>query len=398
MDEIGLAMKKLGRNKAPGPDGINGECLKRLWSLAKDDMRRGLRLNAQKSKFFIAGVNTEAKATMAMVLEMQVAAFPVLHLGIPLSSSSLKAADYELIISKISEKVNCWMFILPVKVIRTVTKLCRNFLWSGRTDGRKCPVSWIDCCKKVKEGGLGLLNIKLMKQALMRQNLWDVVRGRNNLWTNWLRLFLNQPGDCWNLRYKASCPWPIKKLLSLKSECYSCVDSNFVWKSDGDGFSVRGTRMCLMDSSPVTDWAVIVWNKFSLPRHKFIAWLTFRNRLATKDRISVFGPRNINMGCIFCRDWREDKDHIFGPWVFFSTIWQLCSDWLGNNCSMISWGDRCSWLISHRFHLNLKRECFFAAFTTAIALTWKYRNDEIFKDKPPDLEQRCKRCQKLAIS
>ena len=43
-------------------------------------------------------------------------------------------------------------------------------------------VNWATVCKPKKEGGLGLMSIKLMSQALLGKWLWRLGEEQNSLW------------------------------------------------------------------------------------------------------------------------------------------------------------------------------------------------------------------------
>lgn len=43
-----------------------------------------------------------------------------------------------------------------------------------------------------------------------------------------------------------------------------------------------------MTEKPKVQWASAVWNRMSLPKHKFIAWIGIQSRLGTKDKLYQF--------------------------------------------------------------------------------------------------------------
>jgi hypothetical protein len=60
------------------------------------------------------------------------------------------------------------IFRIPAKIKKRLNQLCRRFLWFGGNTTRKkyCLVSWKVICTSFEQGGLGILNLKIMNKAL----------------------------------------------------------------------------------------------------------------------------------------------------------------------------------------------------------------------------------------
>lgn len=155
----------------------------------------GLCINANKSRMFISGVNSEKSAFILSALGFQEGHLPMKYLGVPLISSRLYIADCSPILDRVKQRISSWtnihlsfagrcqliqsvllnlqvfwcsIFILHVKILATIESYCRNFLWTGFWDRKGIvPVAWQNLCTPRVEGGLGFKQIKIWNIAAM---------------------------------------------------------------------------------------------------------------------------------------------------------------------------------------------------------------------------------------
>jgi hypothetical protein len=62
------------------------------------------------------------------------------------------------------------LFRLPIFVRKKIDQLCKRFLWFGGSSVRKKTyylISWKHICTSIDQGGLGVINLKLMNKALL---------------------------------------------------------------------------------------------------------------------------------------------------------------------------------------------------------------------------------------
>ncbi|KAL9689125.1 hypothetical protein QQ045_033557 [Rhodiola kirilowii] len=69
-----------------------------------------------------------------------------------------------------------WMRVLlfPKNVLRKISAICRNFLWSGSSSGKRNLVAWKRVTKSKEQGGLGVKNVFVFNKALMLKQVWDL--------------------------------------------------------------------------------------------------------------------------------------------------------------------------------------------------------------------------------
>lgn len=101
----------------------------------------------------------------------------------------------------------------PKSLLNELSKLIRNFIWSGDVSYRKiCTVSWKEVCKPRNEGGLAVKDPYLMNQASLLHLAWKLLTS-NEPWAQLCRVrFLNQ-GKAKNYHFSSSIWLGMKPFL-----------------------------------------------------------------------------------------------------------------------------------------------------------------------------------------
>ncbi|XP_021867556.1 uncharacterized protein [Spinacia oleracea] len=71
-----------------------------------------------------------------------------------------------------------------------------------------------------------------------------------------------------------------------------------------------------------------VWNRLTIPKHRFILWLTMLDRLKTKERLHKVGITPDDL-CPICFTQVEKINHLFFTCEFSKQCRQLLMNWLG---------------------------------------------------------------------
>ena len=79
------------------------------------------------------------------------------------------------------------IFILPAEVVESITKICRNYLWSGSVEFKRIPhISWHQVCLPKAQGGMGLRDYEAWDKALIAKLVWAVAHKKDTLWVKWI--------------------------------------------------------------------------------------------------------------------------------------------------------------------------------------------------------------------
>lgn len=117
-------------------------------------------------------------------------------------------------------------------------------------------------------------------------------------------------------------------------------------------------------------WRALVWFSQAVPRHSFMTWLAFKNRLSTGNRMRAWG---ITQGCILCGEVNKTRDHLFFACPFSFTVWFNTAGRLFGSVITPDWDDTIASLLqtgSNRIDSVLMR----MAFQTVLYAIWRERN------------------------
>jgi hypothetical protein len=72
---------------------------------------------------------------------------------------------------------------MPTQVWKKLIGIQRAFLWGGVTSGRKISwVKWDVVCKKKRDGGLGVKDVRVMNLSLLSKWRWRILQNESSLW------------------------------------------------------------------------------------------------------------------------------------------------------------------------------------------------------------------------
>jgi len=203
-----------------------------------------LDINLSKSSIFFGGVSPSQKLSILHTIGFREGCFPFTYLGVPLSPHRLLASQFspllhslelsvqgwigkhltfvgrlELLRSVLYGKVQFWLniFSLLEIVIKQITSICRNFLWTG--DVRKSTsilVAWKSVCLPKAEGGLGLFDIKTRNRSFLAKQLWNIHLKYDYVRIRWVHHFHLRNGTIWttSAHHSSSPLW--KSIIFIK--------------------------------------------------------------------------------------------------------------------------------------------------------------------------------------
>ena len=144
-------------------------------------------------------------------------------------------------------------------------------------------------------------------------------------------------------------------------------------------YSIKSVYIQLRPNGISVPWSNPVWCRFSVPKHRFIIWLTMRRRLFTKDRLLKFNLVD-DTTCVLCKTDIETHDHLFFNCCYSAVILKQVMQWLGCNFQTRS----LQHLLQKGWNIKgntLKKLTVLVAIAATVYAIWKIRNNIIWRHK-----------------
>ena len=188
----------------------------------------GLKISIEKSTLYLAGVEEEDENRILSNFPFAKGELPVRYLGLPLMTKAMRQQDYFPLVEKIRSRISTWtsrflsyagrlqlikavimslvnfwasvyLLLLPSKCIDEIERLCGAFLWTGpelKTTGAK--VAWATVCQEKNEGGLGIIDLRLVNRINVLKLIWRLLSGKS-LWGKWIKSNLLKQKSFWEI-------------------------------------------------------------------------------------------------------------------------------------------------------------------------------------------------------
>ncbi|XP_062086759.1 uncharacterized protein LOC133793168 [Humulus lupulus] len=326
----------------------------------------GMKANLSKSQVFFSGISAQDKRQLQLLLELEEGSFPLKYLGVPMRPTKWKAADCGEILKKIKLRLHTWssrhlsyagrvqlitsvllglrnywmnIFLLPQSIIKEVDKLCMWFLWGN--DGTRSKfhlTSWSTVCLPKAFGGLGFGEGSKWNKALLGKYIWAISHQQEALWVKWVHAVYLKGQNFWQYHLKDDASWYWRKICQLR-EMFSQEE---IEKAGSNGrFKVRQLYTGLIQLIPV-NYKQFVWNRVSVPKHRFIIWLAVNSKLLTRDHLQRVMQLESSL-CPVCDQELESHSHLLFGCYFSQQVVLKIHDWFGCSWPLI-YSDWCRWI------------------------------------------------------
>ncbi|CAM8886477.1 unnamed protein product [Rhodiola kirilowii] len=374
----------------------------------------GLIISEEKSAIYFGGCSENEESLLASLTNFSKGQLPINYLGVPLHGKRLKGVDYSMIIDKMTSKIKAWsarflsyagrlvlvkhvlscigsywmrVLTFPKGVLKKISAICRNYLWSGAAAGKRNLVAWKEVCKPKHVGGLGIMNLSVFNRALLLGHIWDVAQKKDSLWIKWMNNYFFKDQSIWQMVVKKHHSWGLKNILSLRDDALQCVDvaadHSMVWRSLGEPFTTKGAYVLMTAGDPSKEWAECIWNVLAHPKHSFCAWLAILDRLPTRARLRGIDP--VDRRCCWCSEVVEDGAHLFFQ-CRVSTHISGYLELIDIHVRWNSWDEVIAWISSNIWSCRAQKLVAFFIITAAIYEVWRARNKCIFEGDRASLE------------
>ncbi|KAG5591485.1 hypothetical protein H5410_041999 [Solanum commersonii] len=144
-EEVKQALWAIDGNKSPGLDGYGSKFFKNCWGIVGEDVTKGILeyfQNGEMLRWKLTAVDCE------MLVDKLVSKIQIW------GTRNLSYAGITQLLNSVLLHIHTYwssIFLLPKKVLRNTTTICRNFLWSGQGNTLKSPlIAWKEVCMSKK--------------------------------------------------------------------------------------------------------------------------------------------------------------------------------------------------------------------------------------------------------
>ncbi|XP_056698296.1 uncharacterized protein [Spinacia oleracea] len=143
-------------------------------------------------------------------------------------------------------------------------------------------------------------------------------------------------------------------------------------------YSVKLVYNKLIDAKPMVHWDKMVWNRLTVPKHRFISWLAIQHRLQTTAKMARIEVSSTS-DCLLCGQAPEDHEHLFFKCPYSSRCLTDLKNWLGNQSSFTTL-QRGVRQLSNSSSSKFRKSVMYASMVALTYLIWRSRNSS-FWDK-----------------
>ncbi|XP_056690588.1 uncharacterized protein [Spinacia oleracea] len=364
----------------------------------------GLSANIQKSSVYCHGMTESDVNRVIAASGFTRSALPFRYLGVPICSKKITAAQCEMLVDKVTARIKVWssrnlsytarmqlinavllsihmywsqIYILPKSVLKEITKICRSFLWSGQAYSSKPSyIAWEQTCCDKNQGGLGFRNVEVWNVANLGKYVWAVANKQDNIWIKWINSVYVKDGDWWDFVPTSSSSWYWKKICDTKEQIKQVFTATEFCNMPK--YSVKLVYNKLIDAKPMVHWDKMVWNRLTVPKHRFISWLAIQHRLQTTAKMARIGVSSTS-DCLLCGQAPEDHEHLFFKCPYSSRCLTDLKNWLGIQSSFTT-SQRGVRQLSNSSNSKFRKSVMYASMVALTYLIWRSRNSS-FWDK-----------------
>ncbi|XP_074271245.1 uncharacterized protein LOC141595173 [Silene latifolia] len=180
--------------------------------------------------------------------------------------------------------------LLPKGVIKSINKLCKDFLWGIDTGQRRHVFkSWKSLCMPKQEGGMGIMDISSWNMSQMVSWIWKLVYRPRSLWARWTQHYILKASDIWQAKASPSFSWYWHNVLAARNHLLNAAGSpsqalNYLQTcTHGQKFQCSAYYDLIRDrGAPLSCWKLL-HSAVAVPKHRFISLLAIQDCLPTVE-------------------------------------------------------------------------------------------------------------------
>ncbi|XP_062103181.1 uncharacterized protein LOC133814203 [Humulus lupulus] len=145
-------------------------------------------------------------------------------------------------------------------------------------------------------------------------------------------------------------------------------------------YSVQTGHSILYDQQTKVQWSKYVWERCTIPKHRYILWLAMQQRLRTRVYLSRFW-HEMDKLCLLCGDHNEDISHLFFQCTYSNQCLKKMKDWLGCRAQTEDFYKLLQWFSKVKYFSKLRKKFCIATVTALVYHLWRVQNDALWSCK-----------------
>ncbi|XP_056697909.1 uncharacterized protein [Spinacia oleracea] len=142
---------------------------------------------------------------------------------------------------------------------------------------------------------------------------------------------------------------------------------------------------------PKVGWCKFVWNRLTVPKHRFILWLASHDRLKTRTRLHKMGI-GCDQLCPVCGNNDETVKHLFCDCTFSASCAASLLHWLGLHCTKSDMGQIMIW-IRRSCKGDFRRKVAYTTMASLVYHIWRAKNTAVWDMTVPTFQTTVQRVQ-----
>ncbi|KAL9670846.1 hypothetical protein QQ045_008405 [Rhodiola kirilowii] len=408
----------------------------------------GQKINSEKSRVLFSNlIGIERKKNILQNTKFTEGAFPTKYLGAPLFPGRSKISYFKYLEDAIRSKITGWsknflnisgratlissvlssisihtLAIIPVPktCIESMERLFANFIW----DGKHHWVSWDNICLPKNEGGLGIRNLKGVKDAMLGKVAWRFLLNescwaklsrnkylnkarKSGIWSYVMPLINSLKRESYWTIGKDAKLWSVRDIIndeekrnkfsswfpSFNREIFANIQFNdqtdkLSWRGSPEGkFTAKAYYNYKRRNMPKSKLFDNIWQSWIPPKLSGLVWKLWCRGLSTDDAISRLGIP-VTSRCRCCsQPSKESANHLFIGSDVAKTTWKFLSMIFGKKPPSSILRLKKDWFI------DVKIKDFFDCLALAMACCaiweiWNYRNCIMFDKETPNIQKK----------
>ncbi|XP_062089470.1 uncharacterized protein LOC133796004 [Humulus lupulus] len=145
-------------------------------------------------------------------------------------------------------------------------------------------------------------------------------------------------------------------------------------------YSIQSGHAILYDQHTKVQWSKYVWERCSIPKHRYILWLTLHQKLRTREYLSKH-CQAMDIVCLLCGDHNGEISHLFFQCTYNKIYLVKMKEWIGCRAQTENYHTLLQWISKAKHLSKLRRDFYIAAVSALVYHIWRVRNDVLWSSK-----------------